>query len=529
LGGASDTSSNPYDDDVAYYPFAKQLLERGTLMEPFSFRRMSTLGGQAFFHALMLLRVSPLHLNVFDRAVCFALAAALLASHRVGGRAVPVFARIASVAFLVALPNTSINSASYYSGLAFFLAFFQTLELMRDAPSEDWRAAARRAMPLALVGAALATLRQNYQLVVAAVVVLSYASFAYRWRASSRFRRALVEGAVAAGLVGLFVLPWLILLYRSNQTFLFPLMKGTFRAGVDVRSKTMTAFGFVRLFVDVWLKPDPIHTLPLFMLVGLYLRQDGPRRPLASQWIAGFVSLLFLTWAFSLSDADNLTRYSFGFLTASALLTWQRAAGLFRTTRFSFQAVAVPAALVLAMLDPPLSALDPHDPSRTKRMLDAQLRDVDELLRRTIPEQAEPPVAAAYHDIQNGIPRGARLLVMVDRPYLFDYGRNEIWNLDMPGAASPSPELPCFQGPEPVAAYLLSHGIRYVAFVLPDRSTFLYRRSIWFDHIYDPVEMWRVYAPYITNVIDNLVSLSQSRQQLLEREGMVLVDLQERR
>src|SRR4029078_11532085 len=107
LGGASDTSSNPYDDDVSYYPFAKQLLERGTLIDPFSFRRMSTLGGQALYHAALLVRVPMLHMNLFDRGMCLLLSAGLVASHRVGGRKAPILARLMSVAFVVALPNTS--------------------------------------------------------------------------------------------------------------------------------------------------------------------------------------------------------------------------------------------------------------------------------------------------------------------------------------------------------------------------------------------------------------------------------------
>jgi hypothetical protein len=527
LGGASDISSNPYDDDIVYYPFAKQLLQRGTLIDPFSFRRMSTLGGQALYHAVLLIRVPMLHLNLFDRAMCFLLSCGLIASHRVGGRKAPLLARLVSIAFLVVLPNTSINSASYYSGLAFFLAFFQSLERLPENTFEAPRAAARRLLPLALTGAALCTLRQNYQAAVGMVVIFSYGFAALRLRKSA-LRAVIVEGVVCCGLVGLFVLPWLVLLYRSSDTFLFPLLKGTFRAGVDVQSQNMTVGRFAKFFTDIWLQPDPIYTLPLFMLVGLFVRETSVRRPLASQWLGAFVSIVILCQAFSLSDWGNLARYDYGFATASVLLTWQTVAAHAslhrRSTAFAW---AAPLALLIFALSAPLIA--PENRIRTKKMLAARLRDTDEMARRTVPMQVEPPVASQYRHLQSVTPAGSRVLVMLDEPYFLDYARNEIWNLDMPGTASPQPGIPCFQGPELVAEYLHSQGIRYLAFVQPESSVYLYRREIWFDHLYDPDEIWRIYAPYMVDVMDNLVALAVTRVHLHEESSMILLDLEARK
>jgi hypothetical protein len=527
LGGASDVSSNPYDDDVSYYPFAKQLLERGTLIDPFSFRRMSTLGGQALYHAMLLIRVQPLHLNVFDRGMCFLLSAGLLASHRVGGRKVPILARLVAISFLVVLPNTSINSASYYSGLAFFLAFFQTLERLPESTFAAPRAAVVRLLPLALVGAALCTLRQNYQAAVALMLVASYGLAAVRLRKRA-LRAVLLEGVTSLVLVGVLVVPWLVLLYRSNDTFLFPLMKGTFRAGVAVQSKHTTVMHLGRFFADLWLQPDPIYTLPLFMLVGLAIREASPRRPIASQWVAGFLSVVLLAVAFSLSDAGNLARYEYGFVTASALLTWQsvasHAAGRARSSPFAW---AAPLALLVFALSGPL--LHPENRTRTKKMISGLLRDTDEMLRRTAPAQAEPPIAGVYKRLQAATPAGSRILVMLDEPYFLDFARNEVWNLDMPGTASPAPGIPSFQGAEPVADYLRGLGIRYVAFIVPEHSTFLYRREVWFDHLYDPDEMWRIYAPYMVDVMDNLVALAGTRVHLHEESSMILLDLEARK
>jgi hypothetical protein len=530
VGGASDVSSNPYDDDIAYYPFAKQLLASGTLIDPFSFRRMSTLGGQALFHAALLVRVQVAHLNVFDRGMCFILAVGLLASHRsVSQRKPPALARVLSVVFLVVLPNTSINSASYYSGLAFFLGFYQTLErlpvdLSASLNGTSLRATSRRLLPLALVGAALCTFRQNYQATVGVVLVLSYALAALRLRKTG-VRAVLVEGTVCLALVGLLVLPWLVLLYRSSETFLFPIMQGTFRSGVSVQSKSMGMMRFIRFFTDVWLHPDPILTLPIFVLVGLFVRETSPRRPLAAQWLGAFVGIVLLSHAFSLADAGNLGRYDYGFVAASALLTWQtvatRASEGFRSNRF---ASAAPVALLVFALAAP--SLDPQQAERTKKMISTLLRDTSEQLRRSVPEQTEPPIAAVYARLQAVVPSGARLLIMLDEPYRLDYRRNEIWNLDLPGSASPKPEMPCFQGAEPFAAYLIKLGIRHVAFVQEQRSLHLYGRGLWFDRVWSADEIWRVYAPYVVDVIDNLTALSRTRAHLFDEAGMIVLDLE---
>ena len=527
LGGASDTSSNPFDDDIAYYPFAKQLLERGTLLDPFNFRRMSTLGGQALYHAALLLRVQVLHLNVFDRGICVLVTAGLLASHRMNGRKVPILARLVSVAFLVVLPNTSINSASYYSGVAFFLAFYQTLELLPPDTFVPFRPTVARLVPLALVGAALCTLRQNYQATVGLVLVVSYGLAAVRLRKRA-LRPVLVEGVLCLVLVGVFVLPWLALLYRSSDTFLFPVMKGTFRAGVSVQSEYMTEMRFVRFFADVWLHPEPIQTLPIFFLVGLLVRDGSARRPLASQWLAAFASIVMLSRAFSLSDAANLARYDYGFVTASALLTWHHVAAQAATRqRGGGLGWAAPVALLVFALSAPL--VERTNAERGQKMIAARLRDTDELSRRSVPMQVEPPIALTYRRLQASIPSGARMLVLLDEPYLLDYSRNEIWNLDMPGSASPKPEMPCFQGPEPLADYLVALGIRHLAFVFPKQSRFLYTRELWFERLWGPEEIWRVYAPYIIDVTDNLVALASTRARLHEEDGMVVIDLQQRR
>ena len=100
-----------------------------------------------------------------------------------------------------------------------FLALFRTASW--DGFKE--RPAARAAV-LGLLAAAACTLRQSYLIPVAVFMVVFYC--AERDRGDSRRghgrRENLVIVGVAAGTLLLFLLPWMILSYRSDRTLLFP-------------------------------------------------------------------------------------------------------------------------------------------------------------------------------------------------------------------------------------------------------------------------------------------------------------------
>src|SRR5690606_16628314 len=131
---------------------------------------------------------------------------------------------VLSVGFLVLLPNTSINAASYYSGLAFFMALFQMVAWLPVDPAASPKETLRRIAPIALTAAATSTLRQNYQAAVGAALLFSYGAWLYRTRRLPARWQVGREAIFALALTGLFVVPWLVLLYRSNDTFLFPIM-----------------------------------------------------------------------------------------------------------------------------------------------------------------------------------------------------------------------------------------------------------------------------------------------------------------
>ena len=75
-----------------------------------------------------------------------------------------------------------------------------------------------------------------------------------------------------------------------------------------------------------------------------------------------------------------------------------------------------------------------------------------------------PALAAKYQSLQRALPEKAVLLEHMDYPFLFDFHRNTILLDDHPGFASLAPGQPFFAGGEALDSYLVSNGIRYVAY-----------------------------------------------------------------
>src|SRR5262249_2621173 len=73
LRAVGNTSFNTWDDNMAYRGFARQLLDTGTLYEPFSWRRIASYGGQTYLQAMVLSGASPERLHIADNGICLLL------------------------------------------------------------------------------------------------------------------------------------------------------------------------------------------------------------------------------------------------------------------------------------------------------------------------------------------------------------------------------------------------------------------------------------------------------------------------
>ncbi|MCE9575970.1 MAG: hypothetical protein K8W52_22655, partial [Deltaproteobacteria bacterium] len=504
LGAIAHLKANVYDDDIAYTPFVRRLLDAGNLVEPFSFRRVSAFGGQTVLSALAAVRGTLSNIYLVDHGL-FQLVTLALVAGMVRQR--DRFVGALAILVLLLLPDASINTASYWTGVALFLALYRTVAHVLAAPRAGFAVAG-------LVAAATCTLRQNYLPVAIGFLALT---LLFRLRRplvpALRADRAAWLGALVGGLVGL--LPYLIASWRSNETFLYPFQLGTFNPDIQMTPTVWSIWQELQFFLSTLLEPDPLRVaVPLIPML-LLCRDRRPGRPMTALTLASIVGFVLLVHAFTLSDPRNLWRYAFGFVVAlTMLLAIEGTADGFDGapppgTRPSLPTIGrfwVIACLLAQLLATGKST------ARKYAVIGAELSAA---ARDLSPDTGATP-EAAYQRLQAAAPAGATIVVLLDQPAYLDFARNPIINLDTPGFASYRPGMPAFRGAEPVAAYFRDHGLRYLAFVRGDRSTYFYRREYWVQRLFTDTELWRILAAYMIDTIDNFAALADRYPVLYE-------------
>jgi len=100
----------------------------------------------------------------------------------------------------------------------------------------------------------------------------------------------------------------------------------------------------------------------------------------------------------------------------------------------------------------------------------------------------------------------------VDAPYLLDYKRNQIFNIDVIGAASPAPGIPLFDGPEKLKSYLEELGINYIIAVKWDKGFDFLNRKVWLEHK-SPAWFWKeLHRPPILNFMSYVDELEKEKK-----------------
>jgi hypothetical protein len=516
--------ANSHDDGLAYFGFARQLMGSGTLIEPYSLRRMQSLGGQAYLHSLVLVFGSVFQVYVVDGGIFLLLGCALVLG-ALGRR--PRGARLAVVLALMlilSMPNTRINSSSEMTGAVFFIALYRLLSEGHIRPSAGWRAA----LLFGLVGAAASALRQNYIAGVALVIVFTLSSRILRARKGERLF-LLGHGMLVFGAATVAIFPWLFLAYRSNGSFLFPFMKGGFNPAFSFLERNGNIVAQAQLFVSCAFYDAPVSTFGFFVLAGIVAVDRRAGRPLPAFVAAVVLGGLLLVRTFELSDASNLGRYFYALevgLVIGVLLDIVGRRSLL--VRAANSATNYPA--VLAVIASVVSLLGVKSAIAGEY---AKWLAADEWLDASR-ELAGPPGGISdeadvnYTALQQSVPAGKPLMVMLDAPYRLNFSRNRIVNLDLPGAVSPSAAIPLLKGADALAEYLQHHAIRYVAFVKDPPGFDLYQHSLWETYLRmaSPTGgdvMYKKWAPFFLAAFSDFADLSKTRKHLYDGRGDITV------
>jgi hypothetical protein len=498
---------NINDDFVAYFSYPRRMLDTGGFSDPFSFRRMGAYGGQSFLQALILSKTNdPYRLQVFDTGICEVIVAGMVATYARKNVTAKI-ATLLAVLLLVTLPNLRINSASAMSGVVLIAGIMQTRDLaLRDGKPH----ATGFAVTLAGLGAALCTLRQNYMPTAAALLGVIFIGNLLSTRKAGERRKAWLAFAVAAVASIAVLAPWAVSAFHSNHSFLFPIVKGNFNSAFELSGYNTLKLLGGRLWTQLGYT-EQVRTLPLFALAGLLAAQQLKGSGYTALVLASIVGFTTTIVGFPIATAPDASRYYFANAVALALFSLP-AIGARLDARH--RGLRVPFALALLAIVLHLHDIKDIQPPGYSHSASLSATDED-------------PHRKEYAAAQQAIPRGARTLAMVEKPFWLDYARNTIDLIDIPGAASPAPGAPWLESSRALESYLVAQKIRYIVYIKPEVAQDLYRRDQWVAMRNSSIPFFATMSTYMLAVMNSFAELSRKRGPVFEGERLVVVHLSE--
>ena len=490
---------NQADDFQAYFVFPEKMMQLGSISsDPFCARQIeSSLGGQSFLDALVLSVLSVQNLHILDPGLGLLLINGLLwGNFKETGTSLAW--SLALLLMFVWMAPPTVNIASLYTGMALFLSLYRTL---------DWKAFSAghflsRTVLIALVAAAICSLKSTFIPACGILLACTFVCYVI----AQRFKRiALAELASTAALIGAFTFPWMISMYRSSGTLLYPLLgKGYHQPFHWLTISTGLQLLFKHLTDPLWVA---LATLGVFYLMSRKWEISG-REAVLSLLIGAAVGHVVITLA---TGEPNNSRYSFPFVFAAVLVlitgavSWLPAAGNKWEASGPMVALGVTLFLVGSTWFP-------------SRILYAEcLQGVRRGIQRA--PLVPSPEIAAYQHLQQSVPRGEAILARLEKPFLLDFKRNPVFLVDY-AVASPPPGMPLREGGEALARYLTSQSTRYVAYSYTGEAA---RRAVVGHDLYSPFTLNQIERTF--DFEDDLEQLSKTRRHVYDDGRSFVLDL----
>ena len=506
---------NTSDDYHAYLVFPHKMLQLGSMgLEAFSERRITSLGRQSFLHTFIVSVLSDTNLNIIDPALVLIITIGLIIGffkeNQASTRRV-IFTIL--LVLLIAIPKA--NTTSMMLPVALFLSLFRTLD-SKEIDRSSW---VSTACLIALITAAICTLKSS--LIPASVIVFAVSYLGYFISSNTKIK-VVWELGLATVLVGIFLLPWMISLYQSSGTLLYPILgKGyhasaygiTFKSEPTLLGTVKTALGAFRgiyVFILILLGCLSLSIRPLkFANLPAESSFSNRQAPL-SMTVAALVATVVV--GVLIENADPF-RYSFSHLFPAIIILIMLAL----TDTGGLNKNGIPNFFIVAVFCAGLTISYNWD--ITKNTYSAYVKNIKFGL--TNPSLVSAKQKLQYAALQQSIPQGETVLTRLDAPFILDFKRNQVFLCGWPAGASLPPGMPAFKGPEALANYLVSKSIRYIAY------------SSWsLNHPADVdtskpgfSSFFRLQAQLSHDFRDNVQQLAKTRKKLYEDGENFVLDL----
>ena len=466
---------DPNDDWTAYLTFAERLLQTGTIIEPFSQRRILGLCGQSILLAQILVVAPPESAHLLDRGFGVVLLFGLLieATRQTNPRWQWLRALVILAAVTASVPR--INTASSQLGIAFILAFTLVISKLQDKKTWSWRVS----LVPALILAGASSLRPTFAMAGGGILI-----FYILWRSVLNHPRETLGNSLplikTGALTFALLIPLMIVSWESSRTPMFPFLKGYavekylyFDSGEGFLTDAQIALKFMA-------SPE-IGVMLAGLVLAFFL--SGETRRLAVCVAFTALLMVFLSTAKTSGTARSwvMDLYRYSFPLAAFGLYWVLAKcveGNPAGKWFRHPALAVVALLVFWS-----TQLVP-----AAKEVQVQWQVLGKLNQGFKFQVAQ--LKPFYRQLQVQAPRGEKIFAVVDAPYLLDYNRNAIHNVDLIGFATVPPGMPFGKGPEALKKYLLDLGYKYALCVDFNNAVFLYSRQAMSNHQRPEYKEW---------------------------------------
>jgi hypothetical protein len=405
------------------------------------------------------------------------------------------------------------NITALYLGVVVLVMLFDLLDRTAAQPALNSTAL------MAILLAGLCSLKTTF-VPTAGIFFLGF--FVYQLFRLPDKGKTLARAGFCLTLIVILLSPWMLYSYRASGTFFYPLFGKGYHGSVYGIYLLPTSHMGLRNFLAFLDGLSYTVGAVLAIQVGLVLvsfRRNGDNR------LIDFIVVINLLIDFVIIGIGiggvQTYRYSFFILFAIALFLLVQELGIFARRSSSGKPLGFPDSFAAVLLLGMLLGTGYQDFLLEQR--DWRLGALEfSLSGRDIDTPAE---VSAYRDIQLAVPPGQKILVRMDKNFLFDFRRNPIYVNDLPGGASLPPGIPIFKGPEALADYLVQHGIRYLAYSYGDEATF--SRALFSDRLRPQVNIWiRRGAQIAFDFQDNALALGKSRKKLYDNGSMFVLDLE---
>jgi hypothetical protein len=494
-----------HDDFQAYLAHPIKMLQTGSIgSDPFSERRLSSLGGQAFLQALLGAMIGPEHFRFLDAGLALLIVLGLTIHFAREHNLLLKQINLLVLWVLLAIPP-DINVTAMLVGAALFFYLFRLLTVENGD-----QFASNQAVVISIVAAALCAAKTT---LIPALGLILFLHFGYQLLRSRFAPRLLLEPFQITILTALLLAPWLLLMWCSSGTPIFPLLgKGYHASSYGVIYKTPLTIALVIAQILDGFK-NPFH-LALLAVPLAWISKEKPtnqRSGFVTFSIASIAALIVIALSIQ-SFATDPYRYSFPFLLVVIAIAF---INLLRVGRLGpFSTSYLVAGLIAISL-----GLNARSIAQ-RYYLYAKVRTLG-FREASIASPRDLTVAAA---VQARVPPGAPILARLEKNFLLDFNRNPILIIDLPGGSSLPPGMPLNFNPEGLSRYFQSNGIRYVAYAYASGATF--SRGTHRDRLSEKTPKWyRVEAELVFIFQDNLNALGKSRKRIYDDGQIFVLDL----